>query len=192
MSSARAESSAGATNRRLFAGEDPGGQVPVGASGGLSRRRPCALAGSLCPPKPQSGEGGTKASAAEIAFARFSFGVTFSLPITLLGELGASAARHRSTPATPLGATAPPRAPSLRTRGVLLNSRGIKRLHIHISRKHVLKPKGNCAVRPLVTLPRVELSVQRWQRSHAPRAGLVRFLLVPVPPPRCRLLQSLC
>lgn len=171
MSSARAESSAGTTNCWLLAGEGPGGQVMVGASRGLSRRRPCALTGSLCPPKPQSGEGGTKASAAEIAFARFSFGVRFSLPITLLGEMGASAARHRSILGTPLGATAPPRAPSLRTRGVLLNSRGIKHLHIHISRKHVLKLKGNCAVRPLVTLPRVELSVQTAAFTRATRGS---------------------
>lgn len=151
------------------------GGRPVGASRGLSHRRPRTATGSLCPPKPQSGEGGTKASAAETVFAGSSFGVSFSLPITLPGKLGASAARHWSTPGTSLGATAPPLAPSLRTRGLLLNSRGIKCIHIFISRKHILKYKGNWAVGHLMILLRVQLPVQRRQRSRAPAQVSLRL-----------------
>lgn len=63
-----------------------------GASRGLRAGVPaCSL--PPMPSKPRSRADGSKASVAEIVFSRFSFGVSFSLPVTLPGELRAPAAR---------------------------------------------------------------------------------------------------
>lgn len=117
------------------------GRGPIRASGDSPQVSP-TLAASLCPPKPQGREGGTKASAAEAAFAGFSFGVSFPCPSPYQGS--EELQQHVTDPPQHIsGSHGTSLAPSLRTRGLLLNSRGIKCLHIFISRKHILKYKGD-------------------------------------------------
>lgn len=81
------------------------------------------------PSKLQSRGGGTRAGTAEVVFARFSFGASFSLPSP--GELGAAVAGHT------FGSHGTSPGPSLGTGGLLLNSRGIHCLHLFIRRKHI-------------------------------------------------------